>query len=101
VVAKKRGIAKKPRGQAAADWIAAGGVDPELSNAQTSESLDAQTLKHLPIAKSKSADYQRSTIYLPKHLHKQLKMAAADREVEMSDIAEQAIADWLDKNTGN
>ena len=94
----KRRIAAKPTGQAAADWVAAGGADPELSSAQTSDNLSAQTSKHLESrAKSKNPGYQRATMYLPKALHKRLKLTAADLEIEMSDIAEQAIAAWLDE----
>lgn len=50
-----------------------------------------------PVRKSKStdADYSRTTVYLPKRLHKQLKAAAADEEREMSDIVEQLVEQWL------
>ena len=95
----KRRIAAKPTGQAAADWVAAGGADPELSSAQTSDNLSGQTSKHLESrAKSKDENYQRATMYLPKALHKRLKSVAVDMELEMSDIAERAIAEWLDIN---
>jgi Ribbon-helix-helix protein, copG family len=50
-----------------------------------------------PVRKSKSTDpdYSRTTVYLPKRLHKQLKAAAADEEREMSDILEQLLEQWL------
>jgi len=50
-----------------------------------------------PARKSKSTDpdYIRTTVYLPKRLHKQLKAAAADEEREMSDILEQLVEQWL------
>jgi hypothetical protein len=50
-----------------------------------------------PTRKSKStdSDYVRTTVYLPKRLHKQLKAAAADEEREMSDILEQLVEQWL------
>jgi hypothetical protein len=50
-----------------------------------------------PARKSKSTDpnYARTTVYLPKRLHKQLKAAAADEEREMSDILEQLVEQWL------
>lgn len=50
-----------------------------------------------PARKSKSTDpdYLRTTVYLPKRLHKQLKAAAADEEREMSDILEQLVEQWL------
>ena len=92
---KKRRIAAKPTDQAAANWVKAGGVDPEIpknSDAQTSKQANAQT-PALP--KSKNPDYTRTTIYLPKALHKQLKVASAQDEIEMSDIAQQAIESWM------
>lgn len=50
-----------------------------------------------PIRKSKStdSDYVRTTVYLPKRLHKQLKATAADEEREMSEILEQLVEQWL------
>jgi hypothetical protein len=92
VVAKKRGIAKKPQDQAAADWVAAGGIDPEVATLPVSDPVDET------VVKSKSSDFTRSTIYLSKALHKRLKIAAAASDLEMSDIAESAISAWLDLN---
>lgn len=94
---KKRGIAKKPT---AADWVAAGGTDPEV---QAASSSDAQTPKHLTsgvLAKSKDPAYTRSTLYLPNELHKRLKVEATMNDTEMSDIAALAIAAWLDEHSG-
>ncbi len=50
-----------------------------------------------PARKSKSTDpdYVRTTVYLPKRLHKQLKAAAADEEREMSEILEELVEQWL------
>ena len=50
-----------------------------------------------PVRKSKSTDpdYARTTVYLPKRLHKLLKAAAADEEREMSDILQQLVEQWL------
>jgi hypothetical protein len=42
----------------------------------------------------------RTTVYLPKRLHKQLKVAAADEEREMSEILEGLVEQWL-KKRGN
>ncbi|MFK8184476.1 MAG: hypothetical protein AB8B99_13970 [Phormidesmis sp.] len=95
--------------------MAAGGVDPEISETQTSKRSDAQTSKRSnsqtskhsdaqtsssvaveKTAKSKRADYTRATIYIPKTLHKRMKMAQLTKELELSEIAEQAITAWLD-----
>jgi hypothetical protein len=92
VVAKKRGIAKKPQSQDATDWVAAGGIDPEVV------ALPVSYPASETVVKSKSANFTRSTIYLSKTLHKRLKIAAASNDLEMSDIAEIAISAWLDLN---
>lgn len=59
---------------------------------QAAESTDSK-----PARKSKSTDpdYVRTTVYLPKHLHKRLKAAAADEEREMSDVVEELVEQWL------
>ena len=38
----------------------------------------------------------RFTVDLPRSLHKRLKLAAVDRELPMTDLARQALAEWLD-----
>jgi hypothetical protein len=47
-------------------------------------------------SKSKDPDYQRTTLYLPKRLHRKFKAAAAEDEKEMSEIMETLIQQWLD-----
>lgn len=104
---KKRRIAKKPDSTAASSWVQAGGSDPEIKHPdiQTSENLNIQTLKHSdtqtskPLAKSKDPEFTRCTLYLSKALHKRLKIHAVANETEHSDIAEQAIAQWLNKHS--
>ena len=52
-------------------------------------------------AKSRSKAFKRTTLYLTQPLHRQLKRASLDHELEMSDIAEAAIQQWLaDHPTG-
>lgn len=62
----------------------------------------SQPIEKPPVRKTKSTDpdYIRTTVYLPKQLHKQLKSAAADEEIEMSDIMTQAIARYLEERRG-
>ena len=48
-----------------------------------------------PIAKSKSKDYQRTTVYLPKALHRRLKAAALTEDREISDIIETLVSEYL------
>ena len=38
----------------------------------------------------------RFTVDLPRSLHKRLKLAAVDRDLPMTDLARQALAEWLD-----
>lgn len=54
--------------------------------------LNIQTSK---IAKSANPDYMRTTVYLPKKMHKKLKAIAIEEEKEMSSIVEELISAWL------
>jgi hypothetical protein len=68
------------------------GVVGKNKNAQTSGRSDIQTSK---VAKSANPDYTRTTIYLPKKMHKLLKAIALDEEREMSSIVEELIETWM------
>jgi hypothetical protein len=46
-------------------------------------------------AKGNNPDYVRTTFYLPKQLHRQLKAAALDEEKEMSEIVQELVDQWL------
>ncbi|MEA5452949.1 plasmid partition protein ParG [Leptolyngbya sp. CCNP1308] len=74
-----------------------------LSDVQTSEHPDTQAPKQPDIstskAKSSSSDYKRTTVYLTQELHRRLKRASLDEGMEMSDIAESAIAAWLEEHS--
>ena len=50
------------------------------------------------LSKSKDPNYVRTTLYLPKKLHQQLKTAAIRDERDMSGIVEELIACWLNAN---
>ena len=79
--------------------------DPESTpDTQASKHLDVQTSEHSSAqtsgAKSKNENYMRTTVYLTKALHKRLKIEALEHDdLDMSDIAEQAIAQWLDEHS--
>lgn len=47
--------------------------------------------------KSSDPEYQKTTVYLPKQLHRDVKIAClqADPPLDMSDVIEQKLADWL------
>ena len=65
------------------------------SNISTSKSLNVQTSK----AKSTNPDYTRTTLYLPKKMHKRLKAIAVEEEREMSEIVEELLGDWLESRS--
>ncbi len=50
-------------------------------------------------AKSTNPDYTRTTIYLPKKMHKKLKAIALEEEKEMSSIVEELISAWLNQGS--
>lgn len=56
-----------------------------------------QSTEDQPTSLSKSTDpaYTRTTIYLPKQLHRQLKAAAASQDRQMSDIVAELVEQWL------
>ena len=72
------------------------------SNVQTSKNSSISASKHTDVqaskkAKSANPDYTRTTIYLPKKMHKKLKAIALDEEREMSSIVEELIETWMSK----
>ncbi|MDJ0798270.1 MAG: CopG family transcriptional regulator [Calothrix sp. MO_167.B12] len=45
--------------------------------------------------KSTNPDYVRTTFYLPKAVHRQLKAVAVSQERQMSDIVAELLEQWL------
>ena len=77
----------------------------EHSESQTSEPLKALMAERVAkksnsgkIAKSADPNYVRTTLYLPKILHRKLKIKSLEADQEMSEIVEELIADWLSKD---
>lgn len=56
---------------------------------------ETEQAKGIKISKSKDPTYIRTTVYLPKELHRQLKSVAVSDEQEMSQIVEQSLAQYL------
>lgn len=56
---------------------------------------EAEPTKSTKISKSKDPNYVRTTVYLPKELHRQLKSVAVSDEQEMSQIVEESLAQYL------
>ena len=75
------------------------------SNIQTSKHRNVETYTKAPTskrsdvqmskAKSANPDYVRTTIYIPKKMHKKLKAIAVEEEREMSEIMEELLDNWL------
>jgi hypothetical protein len=47
------------------------------------------------LSKSKDANFIRTTVYLSKQLHRQLKSAAAHSDREMSELVEKSVVQYL------
>ncbi len=94
MVAKKRGIVKKPTEQTAADWVSAGGIDPDVE-----KPVEPKGKSKRSTAKSKNPDYTQIGLYLPNELHRKMKIASAMTGLELSDLAAQALELWLSENT--
>lgn len=68
---------------------------------ETSKHLDSQTSKRSEVQMSKSKDpnFQRTTIYIPRDLHRKFKAAAVVKDMDMSDIVSGLIEEWLIKES--
>jgi len=71
---------------------------PANPDNETSECLDVWMSKRsdTQTSKSKNPSYQRTTIYLRKELHTKLKTAAIVEGMEMSEVIETLIEQWLE-----
>jgi hypothetical protein len=64
---------------------------------EVKELPDSHRLSSISTAsKSSDTNYIRTTFYLPKNLHKRLKIKAAQDDRDMSGIVEELLAHWLD-----
>lgn len=54
-----------------------------------------------PKSKSTDPEFVRTTLYLPKKLHKQLKAKALFQDRQMSDIVAELIEGWLNPDSVN
>lgn len=70
------------------------GLMGQVGKAKKSDQSQAKSTSNSPV-KSKSADYSKLTVYITKALHKRLKIGAAELEMELSDVAEEAISAYL------
>jgi hypothetical protein len=68
---------------------------------QLRDKLQPVDEKPTSCSKSTDPDYTRTTLYLPKKLHRQLKAAAVAQERQMSDIVTELIEQWLAIQSGS
>lgn len=80
-------------------------VETSISKPETPQIDPAQKVEPKKIseslAKSKDPNYVRTTIYISKDIHKQLKIATMDGEDDMSDIIESLVKSWLNNKHPN
>jgi predicted DNA-binding ribbon-helix-helix protein len=76
--------------------------DELIDAARSRQQRDNLQLKEEQSTGTKSTDpnYTRTTIYLPKQLHRQLKSVAASQERQMSDIVTELVEEWLKSKEG-
>jgi len=70
-------------------------IDAARSRQRRDNSQDLYEEKVTFKSKSTDPDYVRTTVYLPKKLHRKLKLAAAADERQMSDIMSELLEKWL------
>ncbi|KST70080.1 hypothetical protein [Mastigocoleus testarum] len=87
-------------------------MSPKRKNSRFDDLIDAaqnrisrdrsqsNDVKSSPRSKSTDPNYTRTTVYLPKQLHRQLKTAAASEVRQMSDIIIELIEEWFEKRNG-
>lgn len=79
---------KRARSGQAEDAAAA--PDPQASHAKPDKPK-----------KFKNPDYLQTSVYLPRTMHKPLKVALAEDEQEFSDLVETLLAKWLESRKKN
>lgn len=62
---------------------------------QNRDELQAYSQQSSRKTKSTDPDYVRTTFYLPKAVHRQLKAVAVAQERQMSDIVAELLEQWL------
>ena len=70
-------------------------IDAARSRQNRDKSIDLDEEKVTFKSKSTDPNYVRTTVYLPKKLHRSLKLAAAADERQMSDIMTELVEKWL------
>ena len=85
---------RKPLLAADAAAFVRGEAEPPPAAAPADNQNRGETTK--PAAAEPEATV-RFTVDLPRSLHKRLKLAAVNRDQKMTDLARQALAEWLER----
>ncbi len=67
----------------------------DLLNAKKLKPGEPDLSPSAALSKSKDPNFVRTTVYLPKLLHRQLKSAAAQSGLEMSSLVEKSLVQYL------
>jgi hypothetical protein len=67
----------------------------DLLNAKKLKAGEPDLSPSAALSKSKDPNFVRTTVYLPKLLHRQLKSAAAQSGLEMSSLVEKSVVQYL------
>ncbi len=70
----------------------------ESPSTQVPESLGVPAPRRLA-AKSQDPAFVKLTAYVPKHLHRAAKARLVEQGREMSDLVEELVSDWLQKQS--
>ena len=74
-------------------------IDAARSRQKRDKPRDLNEEKVTFKSKSTNPDYVRTTVYLPKKLHRSLKLAAAADDRQMSDIITELLEKWLSQKS--
>ncbi|BAY60339.1 helix-turn-helix protein, CopG [Calothrix brevissima NIES-22] len=75
-------------------------IDAARSRQQRDNPAATET-QSTSLSKSTNPEYIRTTIYLPKSLHRKLKAAAVSSERQMSDIMTELVEQWLSSHSSS
>lgn len=71
---------------------------PETLDIQTSGPSDTQTISTPKVQRSKHPEWEQQTIYLPPALKERVKLHAVRAKLEISEIVNMALKDYLDQH---
>ena len=101
MVSKKRGkIAKKPQtGLSADNWVAEGGVDPEINSSGATTALVSEKVTEKPATQPKETGEKsfphRISFDLTTSQYKRLKFASFDGDRPMNSILREAVEEGM------